>query len=104
METIGAAPQPAPKPEHARKKLIIPEIATLKQQITQLSLKLTNLRAKILSAKLLAIPDHVSMRKPVVKGTKKYLARKERNYATGTRELANKEKRLQLLLDELSRY
>ena len=104
MKPAEAAPQPAPQPEHARKKLIIPEIATLKQQIAQLSLKIKTIHAKILSAKLLAIPNHVTMRKPLVKGTKKFLARQERRYATGTRELVTKKERLVILLDELSRY
>ncbi|MEI8224204.1 MAG: hypothetical protein WCG20_03725 [bacterium] len=104
MELAGAAPQPAPQPEHARKKIIIPEIATLIQQITQLSLKINAIYKKIISAKLLAVPDHVVLRKPIMKGTKKFLAREERRYATGTRELVNKKERLLTLLDELSRY
>jgi hypothetical protein len=104
MEPASAAPQPAPKPEHARKKVIIPEIATLKQQIIQLSLKINAIYKKIISARLLAVPDHVVMRKPIVKGTKKFLAHQERRYATETRELANKKERLIALLDELSRY
>lgn len=104
MQPIGTIPNPVPKPEHARKKSIVPEITVLKQQIEQLTHKLKQLHLKLTSARLLAIPDHVSMRKPVVKGTKKYLARKERNYATGTRELTLKQARLSILMDELLQY
>lgn len=101
METAGSPLEP-PKPEHARKRKIIPEIEFLTHSIENLSSKLSFIKAKLISAGLIYAPHNCSERTPLK--PKKYLARKQRQYNNGLNELQEKKKRLILLKEEFRLY
>lgn len=103
MKPAGAAPQPVPKPESARKIEVINKIAVLKRQINKLSVQIETLTAKIQSEKIIT-SGHPPRQKTITKEKNRPFARKERKLRKDTSELSLKKKTLVLLSKELDLY
>lgn len=103
METAGSPLEP-PKPEHDRKRKILPEIEFLSKKIEHLSSKLSFLKAKIISIETLSVPEHNTSHRFITRGGKKYFSRKKRNYENGLKDLFVKQALLKQLTEEYHSY